>query len=142
MSSKLSIAGKVAWHLVDARGQVAGRLASQVAPLLRGKHKPTYAPNVDCGDYVVVINATDIVLTGNKWKDKLYRWHTGFPGGLKERTAEEQLKRKPEEVLRSAVMGMLPKNKMRARQDKKLLIFPGETHTFESQLGADAKSIV
>ncbi|CAH0477305.1 unnamed protein product [Peronospora belbahrii] len=133
--SKIAQASKVMWHVVDAKGQVLGRLASQLAPILRGKHKPTYAPNVDCGDYVVVINAKDIVLTGNKWNKKLYRWHTGHPGGLKQRTAKEQFERKPEEVLRKAVFGMLPRNRMRALQDKKLKIFMGETHEFVGQVG-------
>lgn len=135
MSSKIANASKVAWHVVDARGQVLGRLASQLAPILRGKHKPTYAPNVDCGDYIVVINAREIVLTGNKWDGKLYRWHTGHPGGLKQRTARELFERKPEDVLRKAVFGMLPKNRMRALQDKKLKIFLDEHHDFVEQVG-------
>ncbi|CEG43540.1 ribosomal protein l13 [Plasmopara halstedii] len=133
--SKIAQASKVMWHVVDAKGQVLGRLASQLAPILRGKHKPTYAPNADCGDYVVVINAKDIVLTGNKWNNKLYRWHTGHPGGLKQRTAKELLERKPEQVLRKAVYGMLPRNRMRALQDKKLKIFMGETHDFVKEVG-------
>lgn len=141
MSSKLSAVGKVAWHLVDAKGQVVGRLASQLAPILRGKHKPTYAPNVDCGDFVVVINAKEVVLTGNKWKDKLYRWHTGYPGGLKERSALEMKAKKPEEILRQAIHGMLPKNKMRALQNKKLKIFLDDIHPYHHQL-KNAKSIV
>lgn len=133
--SKIAQASKVAWHVVDAKGQVLGRLASQLAPILRGKHKPTYAPNVDCGDYVVVLNAKDIVLTGNKWNNKLYRWHTGYPGGLKQRTAKELFARKPEAVLRKAVFGMLPRNRMRALQDKKLKIFLGEAHDFVDEVG-------
>ncbi|TMW60624.1 hypothetical protein Poli38472_000666 [Pythium oligandrum] len=134
-TSKIAQASKVAWHVVDAKGQVLGRLASQLAPILRGKHKPTYAPNVDCGDYVVVINAKDIVLTGDKWDQKLYRWHTGHPGGLKQRTAREMFERKPEEVLRRAVFGMLPKNKMRKLQDAKLKICLDENHEFVEQVG-------
>ncbi|CAI5733399.1 unnamed protein product [Peronospora destructor] len=133
--SKIAQASKVMWHVVDAKGHVLGRLASQLAPILRGKHKPTYAPNVDCGDFVVVINAKDIVLTGNKWNNKLYRWHTGHPGGLKQRTAKELFERKPEEVLRKAVFGMLPRNRMRALQDKKLKIFMNETHDFVEKVG-------
>ncbi|OQS02529.1 50S ribosomal protein L13 [Thraustotheca clavata] len=139
MSGRISAMGKIAYHVVDARGQVVGRLASQLAPILRGKHKPTYAPNVDCGDVVVVLNAKDIVLTGNKWDDKLYRWHTGYPGGLKERTAKQINEKDSGEVLRKAIMGMLPKNKMRALQIKKLKIFPGEEHTFEQELGENPK---
>ncbi|TDH64799.1 uncharacterized protein CCR75_002139 [Bremia lactucae] len=133
--SKVAQASKVVWHVVDAKGQVLGRLASQLAPILRGKHKPTYAPNVDCGDYVVVINAKHIDLTGNKWNNKLYRWHTGYPGGLKQRTAKELFERKPEDVLRKAVFGMLPRNRMRALQDKKLKIFLDETHDYGKEVG-------
>ncbi|DBA03246.1 TPA: hypothetical protein N0F65_011605 [Lagenidium giganteum] len=134
--SKIAQATKVAWHVVDAKGQVVGRLASQLAPILRGKHKPTYAPNVDCGDYIVVINAKDLVLTGDKWNQKLYRWHTGYVGGLKERTAKEMAARKgAEEVLRRAVYGMLPKNKMRDVHAKKLKIFAGEEHDFVHEVG-------
>jgi large subunit ribosomal protein L13 len=109
-------------------------LATQIATVLRGKHKPTYAPNVDCGDYVVVINAQDVVLTGKKVQQKLYRWHTGHPGGLKQRTAKEQLERQPTKVLRSAVHGMLPKNKMRAVQGNKLKIFAGNEHPHAAQI--------
>ncbi|KUF95326.1 Tubulin alpha chain [Phytophthora nicotianae] len=121
--SKIAQASKVAWHVVDAKGQVLGRLASQLAPILRGKHKPTYAPNVDCGDYVVVINAKDIVLTGNKWNNKLYRWHTGHPGGLKQRTAKELFERKPRRYCARPCM------------DKKLKIFMGEEHDFVKEVG-------
>ncbi|OQR94370.1 50S ribosomal protein L13 [Achlya hypogyna] len=139
MSGRISNMGRIAYHVVDAKGQVVGRLASQLAPILRGKHKPTYAPNVDCGDYVVVLNAKDIVLTGNKWDDKLYRWHTGFPGGLKTRTAKQINEKDTTDVLRKAVMGMLPKNKMRALQINKLKIFPGDEHTFHAELGENPK---
>lgn len=86
------------WHLVDAKDQVVGRLATQLVHIIRGKHKPTFSPNYDCGDVVVVVNAADVKLTGNKVENKLYRWHTGYPGGLKELKAGEQLKNKPEEV--------------------------------------------
>jgi len=139
MSGRISRMGRVAYHVVDAKGQIAGRLASQLAPLLRGKHKPTYMPNVDCGDVVIVLNAEHIVLTGNKWNDKLYRWHTGYPGGLKERTAQQIKDRDPADILRKAVLGMLPKNKMRALQAQKLKIFPGEEHTFHAELGPNPK---
>ncbi|CAM9715947.1 unnamed protein product [Choristocarpus tenellus] len=95
-----------AWHLIDARGQarntiilaIVGRLAAQIAPILRGKHKPTFCPNEDCGDYVVVVNAKHVEFSGRKWTDKLYRWHTGWPGGLRERSAADQRQRKPEEA--------------------------------------------
>lgn len=139
--TKISKASKVAWHLIDARGQIVGRLASQISPLIQGKHKPTFERNVDCGDHVVVVNAKEVVLTGSKWDKKLYRWHTGYPGGLKERTAKDMLERKPEEVLRKAVYGMLPKNKMRALQDKKLCIFADEEHPFVEELKGRASII-
>ena len=134
MASKLSKMVPIRYHLVNADGQVVGRLASQIAPLLRGKHKPTFANNVDCGDHVVVINAEKVVFTGNKWKDKLYRWHTGFPGGLKERTATQVLDKDPSKILKSAVHGMLPKNKMRKVQNKKLHVFAGNEHSFKKEL--------
>jgi len=113
----------IPWHLVDAKGMVVGRLATEIAAILRGKNKPIYTPNVDHGDHVVVINAKDVVFTGKKETQKLYRWHTGYPGGLKSRTASEMLRRNPTEVLRKAVYGMLPKNKMRVNIAKKLKIF-------------------
>ncbi|CAM9682292.1 unnamed protein product [Chrysoparadoxa australica] len=125
---------KAVWRLVDAKGQVVGRLASQLAYVLTGKHKPTYAPNIDCGDHLVVVNAKDVVFTGNKWKQKTYKWHTGYPGGLRTRTAEAQLQKKPEEVLRHAVSGMLPKNRMRARQMKKLHLYAGPSHPHKEEL--------
>ena len=101
------------FRLVDAKGEVVGRLASQIAQILMGKDKPTYAPWRDDGDVVVVINAAHIEFTGRKWDSKLYRWHTGYPGGLKERTARDQFERKPDFILREAVLGMLPKNNLR-----------------------------
>jgi large subunit ribosomal protein L13 len=89
---------KPLWHLVDAKNQIVGRLATQIATIIRGKHKPTFTPHYDCGDYVVVINAKDVKFTGKKVDQKLYTWHTGYPGGLKQITVKEQLERKPEEV--------------------------------------------
>lgn len=89
---------KPLWHLIDAKNQIVGRLSSQVVSILRGKHKPTYSPNYDCGDYVVIINAADVKFTGNKYEDKLYRWHTGYPGGLKEKSVKSFISTKPEEV--------------------------------------------
>lgn len=129
------------WHLVDAKGQVVGRLATQLGAIVRGKHKPTFLRNADCGDNVVVINAKEMVLTGNKWKNKMYRWHTGYPGGLKERTAKDMAARKPEEILRHAVAGMLPKNKMRKKHLKRLRIYPGRVHEFEAEIGSRAPLI-
>lgn len=119
------------FRLVDAQGQVVGRLASQIATILQGKDKPTFKPNADDGDVVVVINCAEVELTGRKWDQKLYRSHSGYPGGLKERTAKEQFARKPDFVLRQAVLGMLPKNNLRRSMARKLRIFPGERHAFE-----------
>mmetsp|Transcript_27795 Transcript_27795/g.34337 ORF Transcript_27795/g.34337 Transcript_27795/m.34337 type:complete len:165 (-) Transcript_27795:32-526(-) len=124
-----------AWHLVDASSQTVGRLAASIAPLLKGKHKPTYRPNADCGDYVVIVNAEKVNFTGKKWNDKLYRWHTGYPGGLKERKAKDMLERKPENILRKAIMGMLSRNNLRHKYiEPRLKIYTGSDHPHESQL--------
>jgi large subunit ribosomal protein L13 len=125
------------FRVVDAKGQVVGRLASQIARVLMGKDKPTFAPWRDDGDAVVVINAADVEFTGRKWDNKLYRWHTGYPGGLKQRTAKDAHSRDPGSVLRSAVIGMLPKNNLRRSMARKLRIFPGSNHAFEGQEGLD-----
>eukprot|EP00519_Triparma_laevis_P008262 CAMPEP_0182508814 /NCGR_PEP_ID=MMETSP1321-20130603/25655_1 /TAXON_ID=91990 /ORGANISM="Bolidomonas sp., Strain RCC1657" /LENGTH=128 /DNA_ID=CAMNT_0024714943 /DNA_START=7 /DNA_END=390 /DNA_ORIENTATION=- len=118
-----------AWHLIDAKNQVVGRLATQIAPLLKGKHKPTFRPNADCGDNVVVINAEKVKFTGKKLQQKLYYWHTNYPGGLRSRKAGDQLARQPTKVLRSAVLGMLTRNKLRhGYMEKRLHIYPGEAH--------------
>ena len=119
------------FRLVDGKGQVVGRLASQIAQVLMGKDKPTYNPSTDDGDGVIVINAKDVDFTGRKWDQKLYRWHTGYPGGLKERTAKEQHSRNPDAVLRAAVLGMLPKNNLRRSMARKLRIFPGSEHNLD-----------
>jgi len=113
------------WFVVDAEGQVLGRLATRVARLLIGKDKPNYTPHLDCGDHVVVINAERIKLTGNKLDQKIYYHHSGWPGGLKEVPIRTLMKRRPAEVVREAVLGMLPKNKLRARRAKKLRIYAG-----------------
>ena len=123
------------WHLIDAKDQVLGRMATGIATLLMGKHKPTYLPNIDSGDYVVVINAKHVALTGSKRKKKLYRWHTGYPGGLKEASAETLLEKKPEEVVRKAVLRMLPKNRLRSERARKLRIFADEKHTHGANFG-------
>ena len=122
--------GEVAreWYLVDADGQTLGRLATLIADTLRGKRKPQYTPHVDTGDFVVVVNAEKIQVTGNKLDQKLYYRHSGYPGGLKERTLREQLERRPTEVLRKAVKGMLPKNRLAAKQLTKLKIYAGPEH--------------
>jgi large subunit ribosomal protein L13 len=121
------------WYLVDAEGKTLGRLATQIANLLRGKGKPQYTPHVDTGDFVVVVNAEKIHVTGNKLDQKIYYRHSGYPGGLRERTLAEQLERRPEEVLRKAVKGMLPKNKLAARQIVKLKVYAGPDHPHEAQ---------
>lgn len=117
--------------LVDAKGHVVGRLASRLATVLQGKDKPVFANNRDDGDVVVVINARHVDFTGRKWDNKVYRWHTGYPGGLKERTASNQHDRDPTKVLYNAVYGMLPKNLLRKAQARKLRIFPEDSHPFE-----------
>jgi large subunit ribosomal protein L13 len=116
------------WYVVDAEGQTLGRLATRIADTLRGKNKPQYTPHVDTGDFVVVVNAEKIHVTGNKLDQKLYYRHSGYPGGLKERTLREQLERRPTEVLRKAVKGMLPKNRLAAKQLTKLKIYAGPEH--------------
>ena len=122
-----------AWRLVDAEGQTLGRLATQIATYLRGKHLPTFAEHMDLGDFVVVVNAERIHVTGNKLEQKLYYRHSGYPGGLRSRTLAEQLARRPEEVIRKAVKGMLPKNKLAARQIVKLKVYAGPDHPHEAQ---------
>lgn len=121
------------WYVVDAADQVLGRLASKIARVLRGKHKPTFTPHVDTGDFVIVINAEKVRLTGNKLKDKKYRWHTGYPGGLKEMSYEKLLEKKPEEAVRSAVKGMLPHNKLGRQLLKKLKVYSGPEHPHQAQ---------
>ena len=121
------------WYVVDANGAILGRLASQVAQRLRGKHRPNFTPHADTGDWVIVINADKIALTGRKMDQKIYYRHSGYIGGLKEITAKELLAKKPEEMVRLAVKGMLPKNKLGRRLFKKLKVYSGNTHPHESQ---------
>jgi large subunit ribosomal protein L13 len=121
------------WVLVDAAGQTLGRLATQLADILRGKRKPQYTPHVDVGDFVVVINAEKIAVTGNKRADKRYYRHSGYPGGLKSRTLGDMLERRPEEVIRKAVRGMLPRNRLARRQLTKLKIYAGPEHPHAAQ---------
>ena len=125
------------WRIIDAKGLVLGRLASQLSKILQGKDKPLYDPSKDRGDVVVVVNAKDIELTGRKFENKVYRWHTGYPGGLKERTVKDQWERDPTEILRKAVSGMLPKNNLRKARNRKLRIFPGPEHDFVGPKYAD-----
>ena len=121
------------WHLVDAEGQTLGRLATRIADTLRGKDKPEYTPHVDTGDFVVVVNAEKIGVTGKKLDEKMYRRHSGYPGGLRERSLREQLERRPTEVLRKAVKGMMPRNRLSRAQLGKLKIYAGPAHPHEAQ---------
>lgn len=121
------------WHLLDARGKIVGRMATNIADLLRGKHKPIFTPHVDTGDFVVVVNAKDVMLTGNKFKQKTYWHHSGYPGGIKSITAEKLLEKKPEDVIRYAVKGMLPKNRLGRKMIKKLKIYAGNDHPHQAQ---------
>lgn len=121
------------WHVVDADGIVLGRLASQVATLLRGKHKPTFAPNFDNGDYVIVINAEKVVLTGNKWTEKTAYHHSGFPGGLKATSYQEMRDKQPEKIIEKAVRGMMPHNRLSKQQMTKLKVYAGPEHPHAGQ---------
>ncbi|MHB8173455.1 MAG: 50S ribosomal protein L13 [Nitrospirota bacterium] len=122
------------WFIVDASGVVLGRLATKVASVLKGKHKTIYTPHVDTGDFVVVINADKVQLTGNKLENKQYFHHSGYPGGLKSITAGKLLKTRPEEVIKAAVKGMLPKNPMGRDMILKMKVYPGSTHPHEAQM--------
>ena len=121
------------WYVVDAEAKTLGRLASQIANVLRGKRKPTYTPHVDVGDFVVVINAEKIAVTGNKRQDKLYYRHTGYPGGIRSRSLGDLLERRPEEVIRRAVKGMLPRNRLGRAQLRKLKVYAGPEHPHQAQ---------
>ena len=122
------------WYVVDAEGQTLGRLATRIADTLRGKNKPEYTPHVDTGDFVVVVNAEKIGVTGKKLDDKIYYRHSGYPGGIKSRTLREQLERRPTDVLRKAVKGMLPRNKLARAQIGKLKIYAGPEHPHSAQV--------
>jgi large subunit ribosomal protein L13 len=124
---------KETWHLVDAEGKTLGRLAARVAGILRGKHRPTFTPNVDLGDHVVIVNAEKIHVTGNKMKDKLYRHHSGYPGGLKTTSAEHLFRKDPTELLVRAIEGMLPKNPLGNGMAKKLRVYTGPNHPHHAQ---------
>lgn len=121
------------WYVVDAEGQTLGRLASRIAPILKGKHKPTYTPHLDCGDFVVVINADKVRVTGRKMDQKFYYRHSGYPGGLSSISLRDQLDRFPERVLQSAIKGMLPKNRLGRRMIKKLKVYAGDSHPHQAQ---------
>jgi large subunit ribosomal protein L13 len=121
------------WFVVDAAGKALGRLATEVATVLRGKHKPTYTPHVDCGDYVIVINADKITLSGRKWDKKIYYTHSNYPGGLKEKTAKVMMAQKPTKMVELAIKGMLPKNKLGNQMYTKLFVYAGEEHNHQAQ---------
>lgn len=127
------------WLIIDATDLTVGRLASEVATLLRGKHKPTFTPSMDCGDYVIIINAEKVKFTGRKLTDKVYYRHTGHPGGLKETTAKDMLNRKPERVTELAVKGMLPKNKLGRAMYRKLFVYTGDQHNHAAQKPTEYK---
>jgi len=121
------------WFVVDAKDQTLGRLASQIAHILRGKHKPTFSPHMDVGDFVIVINCEKIRVTGNKLDSKMYWRHSGYPGGITGVTLRDQLKNHPERVIEAAVRGMLPKNKLGHAMFKKMKVYAGESHPHEAQ---------
>ncbi len=121
------------WFIIDLKGKTLGKVATEIANILRGKNKPTFSPHVDCGDYVIAINAKEIKLTGNKLEQKTYYRHSQYPGSLKQITASKLKEQKPEKIIINAVNGMLPKNKLRKEIIKKLKVFPGSEHTHEAQ---------
>jgi large subunit ribosomal protein L13 len=121
------------WYIVDGTNQTVGRMCSKIAAVLRGKNKPYFTPHVDCGDYVIVINADKVIFTGNKLEDKIYVNFSGYPGGKKEEQAKNLLNRRPEAVIERAVKGMLPKNRLGRKMFKKLFVYAGETHPHTSQ---------
>jgi large subunit ribosomal protein L13 len=121
------------WYVVDADGKNLGRMASQIAAVLRGKNKPTYTPHVDCGDYVIVVNAEKVAVTGKKRQEKIYKRHSGYPGGLKETTLGEMRAKKPEEIILHAVRGMMPKGRLGRQMFKKLKVYAGPEHPHTAQ---------
>lgn len=125
------------WHIMDANGQVLGKFATEVAEKLIGKHKPVFTPHMDCGDYVVVINAKEIEVTGNKRTDKMYYRHSGFPGGFSAKSFEQLQATFPERIIEEAVKNMLPKNKMQADRMTRLKVYAGSEHKHQSQLGTE-----
>lgn len=135
MKSYIAKAGDIHhnWYVIDAEGKTLGKLAAETAMILRGKKKPTYTPHMDCGDYVVVINAEKICVTGKKESDKIYKRHTGYPGGLREVTLAEMRAKKPEEIIRHAVKGMMPKGKLGRAMFKKLKVYAGPEHPHTAQ---------
>lgn len=127
------------WYVVDAEGQTLGRLATKVAMVLNGKHKATYTPHIDCGDYVIVVNADKVKLTGNKLMDKKYYNHSGYPGGLRERNSKTMIEKYPEEMIERAVKGMLPKGRLGRAMNKKLFVYAGPDHKHQAQKPIELK---
>jgi len=121
------------WYVVDASGKTLGRLATQIAKIIRGKNKPIYTPHLDTGDYVIVVNAEKVALTGKKWDKKEYRWYTGYPGGLKRLTYRQLLARHPERIIEHAVRGMLPKNRLGRKLARHLFVYRGKKHPHQAQ---------
>lgn len=121
------------WYVIDAENQILGRVATKAAHILKGKHKPTYTPYVDCGDYVIIINASKVKLTGNKLDDKMYYDHSGYPGGLRERNAKVMINDYPEEMMERAVIGMLPHNRLGRAMGKKLFVYKDNNHRHAAQ---------
>lgn len=121
------------WYVVDATDLTLGRLSTEVATILRGKHKPTFTPHVDCGDYVIIVNAEKVALTGSKLDDKMYYRHSGYPGGLKSRTAKRMLELQPQKVLEKSIRGMLPKNRLGDDMYRKLYVYAGPEHPHQAQ---------
>lgn len=121
------------WHVIDAEGLIVGRLCSKIATILRGKHKPSYTPHVDTGDFIIVVNAEKVRFTGNKMNDKVYQTYSGYTGGQRSRTAREMLNKKPISVVESGVRGMLPKNRLGRKMFKKLFVYEGAEHPHEAQ---------
>jgi len=130
---------KRTWHLIDLKGEILGRAATQMASLLQGKHKSYYAPHLDCGDYVVVINSDKVKVTGRKLKQKIYFRHSGYPGGDKLTPFDKQLEKDSTKIIHSAVSGMLPKNKLRAPRLKRLRVFKGSKHNYQDKFKKDEK---
>jgi len=128
------------WHLIDVKGKILGRVSTEIARLLMGKNKPYFVKNLDCGDYVVVINAKEISITGKKEKDKIYTSYSGYPGGLRKRTLAELRHNKPEEIVRHAVSGMLPKNRLKAQMLKRLYVFEKENYIYQDKFFAKGES--
>ena len=127
------------WYVIDAEGKNLGRVATKAAHILRGKHKPTFTPHIDCGDYVIIINAAKVNLTGNKLNDKMYYNHSGYPGGLRERNAKTMIEKYPEEMMERAIKGMLPKGRLGRAMYKKLFVYAGSEHNQQAQKPIEMK---